>query len=89
MNLGQMMQTARTPQPFEHPSQTLLSANPDVMPGGRSAGVPSSPMNPPSDSVFDTPRLPAEDRCAPDVSTLHRDKAESWCHVPMEVYDRV
>lgn len=95
MYLGEIMETAPTEQLFERPShpytQSLLSAIPEVTPGGRSDRVvlrqdPPSPVNPPSGCVFHTRCPEAEDRCANEVPTVHHvGEAESRCHFAEEV----
>jgi peptide/nickel transport system ATP-binding protein len=96
MYLGQIMETAPTEQLFEQPShpytKTLLSAIPEVTPGGRSDRVilhedPPSPVNPPSGCVFHTRCPAAEDRCGEEVPDVHEvGDAESHCHFAAEVY---
>jgi len=98
MYLGEIMETAPARQLFENPShpytETLLSAIPEVKPGGRSDRVvlnedPPSPVDPPSGCVFHTRCPDAEDRCAeeePDVTEI--GEAESRCHFAEEVYER-
>jgi oligopeptide/dipeptide ABC transporter ATP-binding protein len=98
MYLGEIMETAPTRQLFESPShpytETLLSAIPEVKPGGRSDRVvleedPPSPVDPPSGCVFHTRCPSAEERCAEEVPDVERiDDAESRCHFAEEVYAR-
>ena len=98
MYLGEIMESAPTQQLFENPShpytETLLSAIPEVKPGGRSDRVvlnkdPPSPVNPPSGCVFHTRCPDAEDRCAEEVPTVMEvGAAESRCHFAEEVYGR-
>lgn len=97
MYLGEIMESAPTEQLFEQPShpytETLLSAIPEVTPGGRSNRVilhedPPSPVNPPSGCVFHTRCPAAEERCAQEVPNVHEvGDAESHCHFAEEVYD--
>lgn len=97
MYLGEIMESAPTEQLFEHPShpytRTLLSAIPEVTPGGRSDRVilhedPPSPVNPPSGCVFHTRCPDAEERCAQEVPDVHEvANAESHCHFAEEVYN--
>lgn len=96
MYLGEIMESAPTEQLFENPShpytETLLSAIPEVKPGGRSDRVvlhedPPSPVNPPSGCVFHTRCPAAEERCAQDVPDAHSvGDAESHCHFAEEVF---
>lgn len=96
MYLGELMEIAPTEQLFENPShpytETLLSAIPDVTPGGRTDRIilqedPPSPVNPPSGCVFHTRCPAAEDRCAEEVPDAHKvGQAESRCHFAEEVY---
>jgi len=97
MYLGEIMETAPTEQLFEHPShpytKSLLSAIPEVTPGGRPDRVvlhedPPSPVNPPSGCVFHTRCPMAEQRCAEEVPSVHHvGEAASRCHFAEEVYD--
>jgi oligopeptide/dipeptide ABC transporter ATP-binding protein len=96
MYLGELMEVAPTEQLFETPShpytETLLSAIPDVTPGGRTDRIileeaPPSPVNPPSGCVFHTRCPEAEDRCSEEVPTAQViDDAETRCHFAEEVY---
>ena len=98
MYLGEIMESAPTRQLFENPSHpytaTLLSAIPEVTPGGRSDRVvlnedPPSPVDPPSGCVFHTRCPDAEDRCAEEVPSVTAvGDAESRCHFAEEVYER-
>lgn len=97
MYLGEIMETAPTAQLFEQPShpytKVLLSAIPEVTPGGRSERVvlhedPPSPVNPPSGCVFHTRCPSAEDRCSEEVPAVHDvGDAASKCHFAEEVYE--
>lgn len=97
MYLGEIMEIGPTAQLFEQPShpytETLLSAIPEVTPGGRSDRVvlhedPPSPVNPPSGCVFHTRCPAAEERCAEEVPTVHHvGDAASRCHFAEEVYE--
>lgn len=98
MYLGEIMESAPTRQLFENPShpytETLLSAIPEVKPGGRSDRVvlstdPPSPVNPPDGCVFHTRCPDAEERCAAEEPTVTEiGGAESRCHFAEEVYER-
>ena len=98
MYLGEIMESGPTRQLFEKPShpytETLLSAIPEVKPGGRSARVvltkdPPSPVDPPSGCVFHTRCPDAGDRCAEEEPTVTEiGDAESRCHFAEEVYER-
>ena len=96
MYLGEIMEVAPTEQLFENPAhpytESLLSAIPEVTPGGQSDRIvlhedPPSPVNPPSGCVFHTRCPAAEDRCKQEVPDAHEvGDGESRCHFAEEVY---